>query len=198
MLVLPLHGCADVHQQLHQPIHLRRQVSTVPDRRQTKTISMFIMQVPWFPASDVSKSFFKTETSFSKRRFLFWLENKSDTKTFFKATRNQNFHLLRRSKPTLTLFFRSTTRPIISFVYRPRLRLGFLFLKTKIKTKTFFHDQNPQDITSCRRGVGLDDHSSLVPDRRQIYDDGGYDEAASWVVSKFHRCLKWNTSLVSG
>ena len=34
-LVLPLDGGAGVHQQLHQPVHLRRQVPRVPARRQT-------------------------------------------------------------------------------------------------------------------------------------------------------------------
>jgi len=33
--VLPLHRGTGVHQQLHQPSHLRRQVPRVPERRQT-------------------------------------------------------------------------------------------------------------------------------------------------------------------
>ena len=32
-MVLPLYRGPDVHEQLHQPVHLRRKVSSVPDRR---------------------------------------------------------------------------------------------------------------------------------------------------------------------
>jgi len=37
-LVLPLDGGAGVHQQLHQPVHLCRQVPRVPEWRQTTDI----------------------------------------------------------------------------------------------------------------------------------------------------------------
>jgi len=40
-LVLPLHCSASVHQQLHQPFHLRRQISRVPGRRQASHVEVY-------------------------------------------------------------------------------------------------------------------------------------------------------------